>query len=787
MYPCEMGETGGEALSRAAEAWAEASAELPALPHGDVSLARIMAATPGAFCALRLREDGSARCDYVSDNVRQVCHVSAAEFARDPEASIDPRDSERVSACIAQAARDKTAFRCEYRVQGEHDAWVEAHAVPVADDDGQLVWCGSLRDATERKLLERQLQLKSDALENSLNAFAMLSKKGRFLYANRTYLRMWGFEHLEELLGATPYDHCVDPTIPGRITHALLNGENITLEFTAKRRDGSTFETLMSVQRITDQRGLERYMGTAIDITERKRAEDGMRRAQTRLLAALDAGQMGTWSHELLNDGVWMDEACLRIWGRSHKEVDEGGRDAVLSYIHPDDRPLLQAATAAALVQERGPLVEFRINKADGSQVWLSARGTVERDLQGNPVRVLGVSADITQRKAGEETQLRSQKLEALGTLAGGIAHDFNNMLLAVLGNTALVSEALSPADPLQGLLAQITNAGERAAELVKHILTFSRPQDQKRTRLQLVPVLNEALKLVRATLPARVEIRTEFASDVPLVMSDVTELHQLVINLSTNAAHAIGERPGLLELTLEGVSLAREPSSVSDGMREGRYARLTVRDDGCGMDRATLERIFDPFFTTKPVGMGTGLGLSVVHGIMRSSGGAIRVESQRGQGSCFQLYFPAVSGEFSPTRVEQTVTPRGRGERVLVIDDEPALVKLAEQALSGLGYQVTGFDNPVAALERFCKEPSSFDAVISDMSMPKLSGIDVLRAVRAVRPTMPLILLSGYLRPEEQAAAQALGVHELLHKPTSYHLIGSVLYRLLSVQPPPP
>jgi PAS domain S-box-containing protein len=740
-----------------------------------------MAATPGAFCALRLREDGSARCDYVSDNVRQVCHVGVEDFLRDPEASIDPRDRERVSAAIAQAARDKSAFRCEYRVSSANEAWVEAHCVPLLDADGQLSWYGSLRDATERKQLERQLRLKSDALESSLNAFAMLSEEGRFLYANRTYLRMWGFDKLEELLGTTPYDHCVDPTIPGRINDALIHGESITLEFTARRRDGSTFETLMSVQRIPDQHGLERYMGTAIDITERKRAETGMRQAQTRLLAALEAGQMGTWSHELLNDAIWMDEACLRIWGRSQQEIDAGGRDAVMSYVHPDDRALLQAATATALRQERGPLVEFRVQKSDGSHVWLSARGTVERDGKGTPLRVLGVSADITQRKVSEEAQLRSQKLEALGTLAGGIAHDFNNMLLAVLGNAALVSDGLPPEHPLQTQLAQITTAGEHAAELVKHILTFSRPQGQKRSKISLGPVLSEALKLVRATLPARIEIRTEFARDAPLVMSDPTQIHQIVINLATNAAHAIGDRPGVIELTLESVSLLAHAGAAEAGLEGGHYARLSVRDDGSGMDRATLERIFDPFFTTKPVGLGTGLGLSVVHGIMRSSGGAIRVESQPGRGTCFQLYFPAMSGQVEAGGTDAVVAPRAHGEHVLVIDDEKALVALAEQALGGLGYRVTGFDSAVSALDHVCAYPNSFDAVISDMSMPKLSGIDVLRAVRRARPTVPMILISGYLRPEERAAAEAIGVNELLHKPTSYHTIGRVLQRLLS------
>jgi PAS domain S-box-containing protein len=779
-----MGESGRSAEQRLAEVWAEASTELTALPHGRVSLARIMSASPGAFCALRLGADGSVQCDYVSERVAEVCRAQHEAFTRAPLASVDERDLARVRSSVAEAVRTTSAFRCEYRVNSPEEVWVEAHLVPVPDDEGEPIWCGSLRDATERKQLERQITLKSDALENSLNAFAMLTRDGRFLYANRTYLRMWGFDRLEELLGTKPYDHCVDPSIPGRITRALSQSDSVTLEFTARRRDGSTFETLMSVQRVTNQAGgLEQYMGTAIDITERKRAEVGMRNAQERLLAALDAGQMGTWSHELGDDAIWMDDACLRIWGRSQQEIAEGGRDAVLSYIHPDDRPLLQAATLASLTQDRGPLVEFRVQRADGNQVWLSARGTVEHDAQGKPLRVLGVSADITQRKVAEEAQLRSQKLEALGTLAGGIAHDFNNMLLAVLGNAALVSEALAPHHPAQAMLAQISTAGERASELVKHILTFSRPQDQKRSTLALGPVVHEALKLVRATLPARVEIRTQFAADVPLVLSDRTQLHQIVINLATNAAHAIGDRPGVIELSLDGVLLSDDASAAQTGLPNGRYARLSVRDDGVGMDRATLERIFDPFFTTKPVGKGTGLGLSVVHGIMRSSGGAIRVESQPGKGACFKLYFPAVSGKPERSSVDAIATPRGHGEHVLVIDDEPALVSLAEQALGALGYRVTGFHNPVAALERFCNDPNSFHAVLSDMSMPKLSGIDVLRAVRAVRPTLPMILVSGHLRPEEQAAAQDLGVHELLHKPTSYHTIGRVLHRLLSMQ----
>ncbi|HLW78067.1 MAG TPA: ATP-binding protein, partial [Terriglobia bacterium] len=347
-------------------------------------------------------------------------------------------------------------------------------------------------------------------------------------------------------------------------------------------------------------------------------------------------------------------------------------------------------------------------------------------------------------------------------------AHDFNNILLAMTGNTRLVSAELPPAHPAQESLAEVLKAGARATDLVRRILSFSRPAEQEREVIQLQPVVLEALKLVRSTLPAMIEIRADFAPGLPPVAVNSTQVHQVIVNLATNASHAIGEKPGLIEVRLEGTGVGQELLSALPGLKAGDYVRLSVTDNGCGMDRATQERIFDPFFTTKPQGKGTGLGLSVVHGIMKSHGGGVTVYSEPGKGTSFRLYFPSAAGQAESRPAEEPQAERRRGEHVLYIDDESALVRLAKRGLERLGYRVTGFTDPLAALAEFRRRPREFDAVVTDLSMPGMSGFGLAEELLVVRPDVPIIATSGYVRPEDQDMARRLGVRNLIPKPDS-------------------
>jgi len=314
----------------------------------------------------------------------------------------------------------------------------------------------------------------------------------------------------------------------------------------------------------------------------------------------------------------------------------------VRARIHPDDRARVDTCVAESAATLTAWQCEFRVWHPEKGEIWIEGHATPEREADGG-VLWYGFLSDITGRKRSEVSQLRSQKLEALGTLAGGIAHDFNNLLVAIGGNVRLAAADLSADHPAQQSLSEIDKASARAADLVRRILTFSRPQESQRQAVDLRPIVEEALRLLRASLPAMIEIQSDSSGEIPLVAADPTQIHQVVVNLVSNAAHAIGPRVGLIHVLLDSVEVDAELAASSPGLSPGSYARLSVVDDGSGMDAATIDRIFDPFFTTKPTGQGTGLGLSVVHGIIRSHGGAITVSSQPTQGSTFRIYLPSV------------------------------------------------------------------------------------------------------------------------------------------------
>jgi signal transduction histidine kinase/ActR/RegA family two-component response regulator len=382
-------------------------------------------------------------------------------------------------------------------------------------------------------------------------------------------------------------------------------------------------------------------------------------------------------------------------------------------------------------------------------------------------------------RKRAEEAQIHSQKMEALGTLAGGIAHDFNNILLAITGNVKLAREDLPPDHEIQQSLAEIAKAGHRAAELVRRILAFSRQQESQREVMQLLPVVAAALKLLRSTLPAMIEIKATLRPDTPAVLADSTQIHQIMLNLVTNAAHAIGDRSGTIEVLVDAVAVNGELAATAHELREGRYVRITVSDDGCGMDKATLDRIFDPFFTTQPVGQGTGMGLSVVDGIVKNHDGAITVYSHAGKGTSFRIYLPVAAGAAPAVEIQREGTVRGSGERVLYIDDDEAIVFLTTRLLERLGYRVTGFTDPEQALARFRANPADFDIVVTDLSMPHMSGFDLTQALHETRPDIQILMTSGYVRPEDRDTARDRGVRDLVLKPNSVEDLGEALDRL--------
>jgi PAS domain S-box-containing protein len=444
-------------------------------------------------------------------------------------------------------------------------------------------------------------------------------------------------------------------------------------------------------------------------------------------------------------------------------------------------------------------LRDLRLQRADGGPLWATVSMSPIVGEDGHYAGALAMVTDINARRLAEEQQalleaqlLQSQKMEAIGTLAGGIAHDFNNITAAILGNLALGREALTPAQAALGRLDQVQLAAERGRSLVQQIAAFSRRQAPERVRQPLKALLEEAVRLLRTTLPARVQLRWQSADDSLLVHADATQLQQVLMNLCTNAWHALHGGAGHVDISLEAVLLDAAEATRWALPGGGRYARVRVRDDGCGMDDATRARIFEPFFTTKPVGQGTGLGLSVVHGIVLAHGGAIRVESAPGQGSTFDILLPladATGDALSASARAQppVATPRGRGQHVLYVDDDPVVLAMVDGLLLHLGYRVTSLSDARQALVRALDAADPVDVVVTDYNMPDLSGVALAAALHVQRPDLPVLLTSGYVSDTLRADAEQAGVRQVMQKEYTLEQLGALLHGVLNPDAAPP
>jgi PAS domain S-box-containing protein len=522
-----------------------------------------------------------------------------------------------------------------------------------------------------------------------------------------------------------------------------------------------------------------------------RRVESGeraLRESEERYALAMEGANEGFWDWHIQGDQLFVSQKMKMLTGHS-TETEITTRRAWMekTVVHPDDLQRRDSALAAHF-EGRTPRYEceYRVRMPDGGWCWLHARGRCLRDAAGEPYRFVGSAIDVSAQKQAQldkeqlEGQLRqSQKMEAIGTLAGGIAHDFNNILGAILGYGELAHQHSAAGTPMRRYLDNVMHATGRAKALVDRILGFSRSGLGERVPVNVQSVIEETLELLQASLPSRIRIESRLAADNAAVIGDATHLHQVAMNLFTNALQAM-EKGGVLRVVLERVALGQGLSLTRGTLAPGPYARLIVSDTGTGIPSAVLERVFDPFFTTKGVGEGTGLGLSLVHGIVTDLGGAIDVKTQAGEGTSFEIWLP-IAGEIStPAKEAVREPPRGKGETVMVVDDERALVALAEETLAELGYEPVGFDSSAAALAALRFEPERFDLVISDEAMPDLTGTELAREIRQCRPDIPIILVSGLGGTQLAKVAAATGVSEVLRKPLQRRDLAESLARVL-------
>jgi PAS domain S-box-containing protein len=513
------------------------------------------------------------------------------------------------------------------------------------------------------------------------------------------------------------------------------------------------------------------------ELEERQRAEEALRQSETHYRALVEGSLQGIAIVKRDERCVFANAALARMLGYDRPEELVGG--SMWEHTAPHELPRFRAAFESHLRGDPAPLhYEYQAVKKDGTLIWVERLASL-MILHGEPV-ILEAYLDITER-IRLETQLRqAHKIQAIGTLAGGIAHDFNNILGAILGYTELAMQKVGQDKVLGGYLHEVLTAGHRAKDLVQQILAFSRQTELKRTPIQLHLLIKEALGLLRAVLPSTIAIESVLDPSSGSILADPTQIHQVVLNLCTNAAHAMRETGGAIEIRLEPVDVPADRPGVVADLQAGPYVRLTVRDTGHGMAPEIMERIFDPFFTTKGVGEGIGMGLAVVHGIITSYGGAITVESTPGQGTTFAVYLPRVAEPTTAALPAKELLPGGR-ERLLFVDDEEALVRLWQTALEHLGYNVIVCTSSLEALNVFRAAPQSFDLVITDYTMPAMTGEVLAHELRRIQPDIPIILCTGFSDTMTAERAQALGIDGFILKPLMVGDLSLAIRRVLA------
>ncbi len=609
-------------------------------------------------------------------------------------------------------------------------------------------------------------------------AVAMFDRDMRYLYAAERWLSDY---HLQEqdIIGKSHYE--VFPDIPERwkqVHQRVLAGAVERCDEDPFPREDGKLDWLQ--WEVRPWRNVDGEVGgltmfTQV-ITERKRAEQAARQNEARFRRLIEnASDMIT---VLDREGRirFQSPSSLRVLGFTPDELL--GRSA-FDWVHPDELALATGTLAQAASSQSTPVrLKARFRHKDGSWRLVESIGVAMPDDAGEGDIVLN-SRDITESTALQAQLREAQKLDALGTLAGGIAHDFNNILSAIIAFIELGRLDNPDNAELQENLGEALLATERATNLVKQILSFSRRQPQQRHVASLTPVVNEALRLLRSTLPATVEIVREVEPELPGALVDPTQMHQVVMNLCTNAAQAMKGR-GQLWLRLDTYQLSASSPAPHVDLRAGDYLRLRVRDSGEGMDNAVLGRIFEPFFTTKRPGEGTGLGLAVVHGIVKEHDGVITVHSEVGKGTLVTVYLPVLPAEAQQESLDLSDTPNGNGERVLFVDDETAIGDVAGRLLSRLGYRPSVYANPELALQAVRATPQAFALVVTDLTMPGMTGVELTIELSKLNPRLPVILTSGHTGTLRIDALEEFGVREVVHKPLDYRFLARAIARAL-------
>jgi PAS domain S-box-containing protein len=652
--------------------------------------------------------------------------------------------------------------------------------------DKEVIQC-NIRDITARKKTEQRLALLNTCVSH-LNEIVMITEADpvsepgpRIVFVNEAFERITGYTSTETL-GRSPrflQGEKTDRQTLGAIQHAITQRQAIRRQILNYRKNGAEFWMDIDLVPIFEVTGkCTHFVAIERDATAEKKSAELLLWKTALLEAQLDSSIDGILVVDSLGKRILQNRRLNELWKFPQHVLDDKDDDAQVVFATNQTRnPQQFAEKVTYLYDHPDESSHDEIELING--IILDRYSAPVRDATGNYFGRIWYFRDISERRRMELKFRQAQKMESIGQLAGGIAHDFNNILGAIVGNIYLAKMDAAEHPAMLESLENISRATERATDLVSQILTFSRQNNPEREPVRLNHVVLEALKLLRASVPATIRIQTEL-TETPAVLANATAIHQIIMNLGTNAWQAMRDQTGVLKVEMRVLEVDEDFVKTHPDLHPGRYVQLSVSDTGCGIDRATLEHIFEPFFTTKDVGEGTGLGLAVVHGIMKSHDGSISVYSHPGEGTAFHLYFPVLETEAVARELKAAPVPRGNGEHILFVDDEEALANVGKKMLERLGYVVTIQTNPLEAIATVRNQAEPFDLVITDLTMPGMDGAKLGAKLLQIQPRLPIIITTGYSGMMTAERVHALGFRELLFKPCTARTLGETVHRAL-------
>ena len=681
--------------------------------------------------------------------------------------------------------------RALQNVKQDLEQRVADRTADIADSNRELKAEISDRKRVEQALRENEQRFRA-LIANISDVIVILEAQGTIRYESPSITRHFGWS--PETLVGTRYCDLVHANDRKRVRREIERlaesrpgvSRSIRCRYRARDRSYRHIELIAVNMRDTPQ--IAGILLNFRDISDRITSERALRASEQRLRKAQAMAHVGHWEFDPATRTIRGSKEWLRLYGLA-PESPAVALETVRELVVEEDRKRAQEGLKALLNQNADYDLVFRIHRAnDGALVWLHSKAELIFRGEGREPMVSGVIQDITATKRAEEEkqqlehQLRqAQKMESIGTLAGGIAHDFNNILSPIIGFTEMTAVELPAESQARANLEEVLAAARRAKEMVRHILTFSRQDTHEMKSMQIQPVVQESMKLLRSSLPSTIDIQVDLDEESGSVMGDSTQIHQLVVNLCTNAYQAMRERGGRLAVTLRELHIDTAAQTPCPDMLPGPYVCLRVTDTGHGIDQAIIDRIFEPYFTTKGPAEGTGMGLSMVHGIVKGHEGYITVRSALGEGTTFHVYIPRITGVQETTLDETTdLMPLGH-EHILLVDDEPQLLAMHGQILERLGYEVTAMRSSTEALKVFRRAPERFELLVTDQTMPDLTGAELSRAVRQTRPELPIILCTGFSEALSPEAAAQLGIRHYLQKPVPLKLLAQTVRMALN------